>query len=70
MTEIRCPWCESIRIEESSALHASMIKVKNPGRAPLEVRVKIYTCLDCEREFTEREAMSNNFGNGASPPKD
>jgi len=37
-----------------------MIKVKNPGSRPLEVRVKVYTCLDCRREFTEREANSNN----------
>jgi hypothetical protein len=37
-----------------------MIKVKNPGSRPLEVRVKVYTCLDCRREFTEREAQSHN----------
>jgi DNA-directed RNA polymerase subunit RPC12/RpoP len=66
---IQCPWCKSTRLEESSALHATMIKVKNPGRTPLEVRVKIYTCLDCEREFTEREAKFNNHGGEGSPPK-
>ena len=60
MTDIKCPWCKSVRHTESSALYATMIKVKNPGSRPLEVRVKVYTCLDCRREFTEREANSNN----------
>ncbi len=50
-------------------MYATMIKVKNPGRTPLEVRVKIYTCLDCKREFTEREAKFNNHGGEGSPPK-
>ena len=46
-----------------------MIKVKNPSRTPLEVRVKIYGCLECEREFTEREALSNSFNDKDPKPK-
>ena len=68
MTNIRCPSCNSTKLEERSALHAAMLKVKNPESPPLEVRVKIYTCLECEREFTEREARSNNLGGGTGFP--
>ena len=70
MTDINCPWCKSDRLVESSAIYATMIKVKNPGRRPLEVRVKVYTCLECEREFTEREAQSNGPGRTGSLPQE
>ena len=57
---LTCPACGGHKIIDNRALYATVMRVDKPDDEPKEVRLKMYTCLSCDRTFNELEGRGNN----------
>jgi DNA-directed RNA polymerase subunit RPC12/RpoP len=52
---LTCPGCGGHKIIDNQALYAKIMRVDKPGDVQREVKLTMYTCLTCARNFNEME---------------